>query len=230
MKTIEKVLVNFLREQQIQLKPKTYRGYKDTIEFFKDYLNDYAYEELNEEDSELFDKLYNEEDKEFCQIFGPDRISSCQISEFLGEFMIRKVIVSKEFMKTVSRVMRKFIKWIRGEGYMDEEEYDVSARAVDGLKNDLPNVAGLSDLIYEYAEYAPPMNFTKTVEGYFPVTKIQPGKLWLGDYSKQEGKIGPVFVSNEISSLCKVGWSICLKLGKTQKGWQILESGNVYPK
>jgi hypothetical protein len=67
-------------------------------------------------------------------------------------------------------------------------------------------------------------------EGYFPVTKIQPGKLWLKDYSGQEGKIGPVFVSDEISSLCKVGWMISLKLGKTRKGWEILESGNVYPK
>ena len=230
MKTIEKVLVEFLREQQIQLKPKTYRGYKDTIELFKDYLNGYAYQELDEEDSELFDKLFNEENKEFCQIFGHDKISSYQIGEFLGDFMIRKVTGSKEFMRTVSRVMRKFIKWIKKKGYMDEEEYEMAAQAVDSLKNDLPNVTELSDLIYEYAEYAPPINFTKTVEGYFPVTKIQPGKLWLGDYSEQEGKIGPVFVSDEISSLCKIGWSICLKLGKTRKGWEILESGNVYPK
>lgn len=229
MKTIEKVLVEFLREQQIQLKSKTYRGYKDAIELFKDYLNGYAYQELKEKDSELFDKLFNEENKEFCQIFGYDKISSCQIGEFLGDFMIRKVIVSKELMRTVNRVMRKFIKWIRKKGYVDEEEYDMAAQAVDGLKNDLPKVAELSDLIYEYTEYAPPIDFTKTVEGHFPVTKIQPGKLWLRNYLEQEGKIGPVFVSDEISSLCKVGWMISLKLGKTRRGWEILESGNVYP-
>jgi len=90
-------------------------------------------------------------------------------------------------------------------------------------------VVELSDLIYEYAQYAPPVDFTDTVDGYFTVTKIQPGKLWLEDYLGQGEKIGPVSVSDEISSLCKEGWTISLTLGKTKKGWQILESGNVYP-
>ena len=100
---------------------------------------------------------------------------------------------------------------------------------IDDFKDDLPKVVELSNLIYEYAQYAPPVDFSETVEGYFTVTKIQPGKLWLEDYSGQEGKIGPVRVSDEISSLCKEGWTLSLKLGKTKKGWQILESGNVYP-
>ena len=147
MKTIEKVLVEFLREQQIQLKPKTYRGYKDRIKLFKDCLNGYAYQELNGEDSKLFDKLFNEENKEFCQIFRHDKISSCQIGEFLGDFMIRKVTGSKELMRTVSKVMRKFIKWIRKKGYMDGEEYEVAAQAVDGLNNDLPKDAAVTFLL-----------------------------------------------------------------------------------
>jgi len=75
-----------------------------------------------------------------------DAFDNCQIGEFLGDFMIRKVIGSKELMRTVSRVVRKFIKWIREKGYMDEEEYEVVAQAVDGLKNDLPKVAELWSL------------------------------------------------------------------------------------
>jgi len=61
------------------------------------------------------------------------------------------------------------------------------------------------------------------------VTKIKPGELWFEDYIGPEEEIGPVFVFTEISSMCKVGWVISLELGKTIKGWQMLESGNAYP-
>ena len=117
MKTIKQVLEEFLEEQQARLKPKTYSGYEDAIFLFEQCLNGYAYQYLNEEDSKLFDKLYNEKNKEFCEIFGPDKIGPAEIGEFLDYFMIRKVIGSKELMKTVGRVMKKFVKWMDEKGY-----------------------------------------------------------------------------------------------------------------
>jgi len=45
--------------------------------------------------------------------------------EFLGYFMIRKVIGSKELMKTVVRVMRRFAKWMREKDYINEEKYEM---------------------------------------------------------------------------------------------------------
>ncbi len=229
MKTIKQVLREFLKEQQARFKPRTYRGYESAICLFEHCLNGCASQNLNEKDSKLFDELYNEENKEFCEIFGPDKIGSFEISEFLDYFMIRKVMGSKEFMKTVGRVMRKFVKWMNGKGYMNEEEYENTAEIVDELKDELPKVEGLSNLIYDYIQNNPPKDFTETVEGYFMVTKIKPGELWFEDYIGPEEEIGPVFVSTEISSMCKVGWVISLELGKTIKGWQMLESGNVYP-
>ena len=86
----------------------------------------------------------------------------------------------------------------------------------------------LSDLIYNYIEDNHPGDVTETREGYFTVTKIKPGKLWLGDYMGSSEDIGPVIVSDEISSSCKVGWTICLELGRTSNGWVMLGSGNVY--
>jgi hypothetical protein len=74
-----------------------------------------------------------------------------------------------------------------------------------------------------------PEDVSEAIEGYFQVTKIKPGKLWLEDQMGPEGEIGPVPVSSEISSKCKIGWVISLELGKTKKGWRMLESGNVYP-
>ena len=96
MKTIKQVFEEFLKEQQVRLKPSTYRrGYKDAMYLFEQCLNSYAYQYLDEKDSKLFDKLYNEKNKEFCEIFGPDKIGSSEIGEFLDYFMIRKVMGSK---------------------------------------------------------------------------------------------------------------------------------------
>ena len=60
------------------------------------------------------------------------------------------------------------------------------------------------------------------------MTKIKTGKLWVEEMGGGE-EIGPVLVSNDITSICKLGWVICLGLGKTNKGWGMLECGNVYP-
>jgi hypothetical protein len=229
MKTIKQILGEFLKEQQVRLKPKTYRGYEEAIDLFERCLDDYAYQNLDEKDSKLFDRLFKEKSKQFCEIFGPDKIGFAEISEFLDYFMIRKVMGSKELMKTVGRVMKKFVKWMKEKGYMKEEEYENTSEMVDELKDELPKVEELSDLIYDYIRNNPPEDFTETEEGYFSVTKIEPGKLWLEDYMGSGEEIGPVLVSTEISSRCKVGWVICLELGKTSKGWKMLESGNVYP-
>jgi hypothetical protein len=120
--------------------------------------------------------------------------------------------------------------WMNEKGYMNEAEYENSAEIVDELKGELPKVEELSSLIYDYIQNSPPEDFTESVEGYFRVIKIEPRKLWLEDYIGGAGTLGPVSVSTEISSMCKVGWVICLELGKISKGWQMLESGNVYPK
>ena len=229
MKTIKQVLDEFLAEQEARLKSSTYKGYKDTIYLFEQCLNGYAYQGLNKKDSKRFDKLYSEEHKEFCEVFGPDKIGSAEIGEFLDYFMIRKVVGSKELMKTVGRVMRKFVKWMEEKGYMQGEEYENAAELVDELKDELPRVEELSGLIYEYIQNQPPGSFSEIRDSYFRVTKIEPGKLWLEDDMGGDDDVGPMIVSTEISSLCKVGWVINLELGKTRKGWRMLESGNVYP-
>lgn len=227
MKTIKQVLNEFLKEQQARLKPSTYRGYDDAIYYFEACLNGYAHQYLDEKDSKLFDKLYDQ-GKEFCEIFGPGTIGSNEIGEFLDYFIIKKVMGSKELMKTVGRVMRKFVRWMNEKGYMSNEEYRITAERVDSLKDELPKVEELASMIYHYIENNLVEDFTRTVDGYFTVTKITPGKLWLEDMGGGQS-IGSIFVSSEISSLCKVGWVIYLELGKTTKGWQMLESGNVYP-
>jgi len=231
MKTIKQVFGEFLKEQRGRLKPGTARGYEDAIRLFEGYMNGYAANYLDKKERARLRKAEEEDKKEFCELFGPDRIGSSEISEFLDYYMIKKVIGSKELMKTVGRVMSKFVKWMHDKGYMEEEEFEASEVTVDELKDDLPMVEELACLIYDFIENNPPEEKVgEEKDSYFRVTKIGPGKLWLEDYLTGGKAIGPVPVSGKISSGCKEGWVICLTLGKTRRGWRMISVGNVYPK
>ena len=85
-------------------------------------------------------------------------------------------------------------------------------------------------MILDYVQKHPvKAQYTSDLDAYFRIVKIEPGKLWLEDYLRSGNKVGPVIVSEEINSKCKVGWTICLLLVKTGVVWRILESGYVLP-
>jgi hypothetical protein len=231
MKTIKQVFGEFLKEQGGRLKPGTLRGYEDAIRLIEGYLNGYAANYLDKKERARLKKAEAEEKKEFCDVFGPDKIGSSEIGEFLDYYMVRKVIGSKELMKTVGRVMRAFVKWMHEKGYMEEEDFEASELTVDELKDDLPLVEELACLIFDFIENNPPEEKVgEERDSYFRVKRIGPGKLWLVDFMTGGKEIGPVPVSGEISSGCKEGWVICLTLGKTRRGWRMLQVGNVYPR
>ena len=229
MVTIKQALKEFLKEQRARLKPATYKGYDYAIDLFVDYLDGYAYQYLDEKDAKRYDKLYTEQDKEFSDVFGPKTVDSSMVSEFLNDFMIRKVICGKGFMRTVGTVMMRLVTWMHEKGYMGDKEHEDAMARVDAVKEDLPKVAEAAELIFDYAEDSPIGEVTKTLNSYFTITRVKPGKLWFRDYMVGGKEIGPVPVSREISSLCEAGWAVSLELGKTKEGWWILQSGCVYP-
>lgn len=97
------------------------------------------------------------------------------------------------------------------------------------IKGDLPDADELPGLIFDYMEDNPHGGTGEILDSYFGVVQIEPGRLWLRDTVGPDEKVGPVFVSKEISSKCKVGWTINLKLGKAINGWEIMDVGLVYP-
>lgn len=108
MKTIEEVLKDFLNEQCPLLNQETSEDsedsedYEEVVNLFVQFLNSYAYLNLCEEDTELFDARYNKEDKEYCEIFGPEYIGDSEVEEFLSNYMIREVFadVDSESLRT----------------------------------------------------------------------------------------------------------------------------------
>ncbi len=227
---IEEVLERFLEDCRRQLKSATMRKYEDIIDLFQDSMDGYAHQYLDKGEAAFFDNLYNAEGKahrEFCQIFGPDKIPS-NVGEFLGYFMPRKVMCSKELLKAAGTVMKKLGKWLAEHGYISNEwAENMIERGTEAATN-LPVAEELAELLYEYANAHPISKWTDEIEDYFTIEKVEPGKLYLSDFMGAKDEIITLLLPRNITNLCKVGWDISLFLGKTGRGWQIIESGGAY--
>lgn len=227
-KTIEAVLDEFLKEQQKRLKPSTVRKYEDIIDLFQSCLDGYGHQCLNKQEAALFDRLYNaegDEHREFCQVFGPEKIPG-SVDEFLNYFMIRKVMCGKELMQAAGTVIKKLGKWLKEKGYIEAESAADVVGCGDTAVKELPAAEELAWMLADYAD-CNAVDCDEVIEDYFTIEAVEPGKMRLSAFSGNEEIIVPV--SRNISNACRVGWSISGAMGKTGKGWCILEAWNVYP-
>ena len=102
--TIDTVLDAFLHEQRLRLSERTYRNYEAVIRLLRDSLNSYAYSSLSDADATRWKEAVEAGDEEaFCHLFGPAKIPP-HLGEFLGYFMVRKVIAGQELLKAAGTV------------------------------------------------------------------------------------------------------------------------------
>lgn len=227
---IEEVLEQFLIGKRKQLKPSTIRKYETIIDLFKHSLNSYAYQALNNEESDMFDKLYEargDAQREFVQIFGPEKISG-NIGEFLGYFMPRKVSCGKEMLKSAGTVVKKLGKWLVENGYVNDESSSNMVELGKEASSELPAAEELAKMLFEYADCNPVSNWTDEIDDYLTVEKIEPGRIYFSNPEDIQGDAVVLALPKKMTDKCKAGWQINLFLGKTKKGWQIIEVGQVY--
>ncbi|HWR57353.1 MAG TPA: hypothetical protein VN328_00575 [Thermodesulfovibrionales bacterium] len=235
--SIEQALEEFLSEQLKKLKPKTASGYRDAIQLFKDCMNGYAYQSLSKAETALFDKYYNakgKEHKEFCQLFGPDKIAE-NTGEFLGYFLIRKVMAGGDFKRLAGAVIKKLSKWLAEKGYISEEDAAIGEEEGVAASRDLPKAEKAGNILYESAEH---LNFDPDELDdadyhdfdHYTIEKVEPEKLWLEVYT-EKGKItvGPIAVPKEATELLRKGWDISCAIARIRGKWRIVEVANVYP-
>jgi len=227
---IAEVLEWFLADQRRRLAPKTYATYEQAIALLTDCLNGYAYQGLDKPDAALFDRLYNAkgaEHCEFCQIFGPEHILP-NLGEFLDYFMVRKVIAGKETLRAAGTVTKKLARWLAEKGHVGAEDAEDAAQRGGKAARDLPKADELAALLHGFAEGQQRDTKEEKIEDHFTLTRVAPGKLWLeGMMDRRE--LGPIQVPGEISSRCKVGWTISGVVGRTGRRWKLVETWNVYP-
>ena len=131
---IKEVFDQFLSEQKSKLAPKTYRDYESVIDLFKNQLNGYAWNGIDDGE-----KAYDEakkQKKSFIDLYDHTHIED-NVGEFLDYFVPRKVMSGDEFiLKTCPRVIRKLLKWMRDKKLVDLTNDDIKAMCENQLWED----------------------------------------------------------------------------------------------
>lgn len=235
--TIDQAFEEFLEEQYARWKPSTVRKYEDVIGLLRHHLNGYGYEILSKKEGDLFDKYYNargEEHREFCQLFGPDKIVG-NLGMFLNYFLIRKVIAGPGLMKSAGTVIKKLSKWLTDRGYISTEDGEVGLEEGTDAARDLPKAEKAAGILAEAAyEFAPGIGDLEDGDylnfRHFSIARVEPGKLWFRNYPGQKPELlGPVIVPRAATQLLEEYWDISCALGRVRGKWRMVEVANVYP-
>jgi hypothetical protein len=226
--TIDEVLGRFLADQRERLSDKTFRRYEEVVQLLRHSLDGYAYSSLDESARQRWDAEFEaNEEGAFCRLFGPEKIPA-HLGEFLGYFMVRKVIASQELLKASGTVTGKFVRWLSERGYIDDQSAEDASERASEASRDLPIADRLGMMLHDVAARAPEIDPEQVadqdwVEDYLQITDVQPGRIWF------EGGIGPIIVPRKASDLARPGWSLFITAARTTNAWHLLEVGFVYP-
>ena len=143
--------------------------------------------------------------------------------------MVRKVIAGQDLLRAAGTVTKKLAAWLAEKGYAGAAEAGRAKALGRSAARDLPRAEALSRILYELGEGPAEGRLVEEFEDdYAEIARVEPGRLWFQGTGGEP--IGPVAVPRRGSDLACVGWSVsALVLGRTRRGWRILEIGNVYP-
>jgi len=201
-----------------------------SLELLRHGLDGYGYQHVARAGRDRWSAAYNDgEEDAFCRMFGARDLVR-YLDEFLGHFLIRKVLMPEEEVARTVEDVRGFIEWLAAE----REITPVAARKALGeiarASVDLPAAERLGHLLYAIAragEAKPPRGatpeFDEIVEDFLVIERVAPGRIWFLD------GVGPIKVPEAASAVARPGWTINLVLGRRGTAWEVLEVGNVYP-
>ena len=227
--TIDQALDAFLEDQRRRLSARTMRSYEDVVDLLRHSLNGYAYDSLDKAGRKRFEQAFKAGDEEaFCHLFGPEHILG-HLSEFLGYFMVWKVIAGQELLRSAGTVTKKLASWLYEQGYASAEEREEAVEQGIRSARDLPRAERLAGLLYQQSRTTPPFDPgapgpEDLIEDYLVIERVEPGMLYFS------GGIGPLAVSKQASALAEVGWGVNATLARLKKTWRVVEVGNVYPR
>lgn len=225
--SIDVLLNEFLAEQEKRLAPRTFANYVTVTYLLRDCLNGYGYQSLSAADLTRWESAAERGDEDaFVVLFGADKIAE-NLGEFLGYFMVRKVMAGEELLRASGTVTKKLTKWLGQRGYLDASTMEVAVERSGDAARDLPKAEKLSRLLFEQSQKSTldtaELDEDHCVDDYLMIERVESGVLWF------EGGIGPVNVPKDASDIAQPGWSVNVVLARGSGSWQIVEVGNVYP-
>ena len=224
---IKVVLAEFIADQRKRLKPKTLRRYESIVQLLEASMDGYAYQYLDENETALWDVHFNAEGRdhrEFCEIFGPEKIPE-NVGEFLGYFMPHKVMCGKDLLRAAGTVTRKLGRWLAEKGFVSGDSADDMADRGARASKILPAAATLSDMLAAHAD-ATAGPVSKRVEGRFVVLAVGAASLDLEEMMSDAKMTVPV--PRSAAKACQLGWRISGCVGKSARGWRLVEVWNIY--
>lgn len=224
--TIDTLFRAFLSDQRDRLAPRTLRKYETVIELFVDCLDHYGHQYLEPDELAQWEAAVEHDDEAFVHLFGADKIVD-NLGEFLGYFMVRKVIAGEELLRAAGTVTKKLAAWLAEHGHLAAADAREAADRGANAARELPRAGRLSRLLFEHAGRSSVdvtgVSDDDYVEDFLAISRVGPGELWF------EGGIGPVDVPEAASALAQPGWSVNVVLARHRGRWQVVEVGNVYP-
>ena len=178
--TIETVLKLFIKETAAAKGSKK-ADKKGATELFMNFLNGYAHRSLSSDEGILFDHYYNLEGKghkEFCQVFGPDKILE-NIGEFVGYFLIRRVMMPGDQMAESARVVAELCKWLLAKNMVPAEDVRNAIEKAERAAQQLPRAEDANRIIWQLAQKCPQDTQEYVDFGYMTVTRIENDSIWL---------------------------------------------------
>lgn len=226
--TIDELIARYLSDAVS--KGSRRRRAEQALDLLRAGLNGYAYQYLSRADQARWSAVFNDEGDEqaFCRLFAAKYIVK-YLNEFLGYFLIRKVIMPEEEVAATIEDVRGFVAWLGETGAITPSAARQSLGRLASASVDLPAAERLGKVLYELgrknrdARGASPPRFEEIVEDYLVIERVAPARLWF------IGGIGPVKVPEAASAVARPGWTINLVLGRQGTTWDVLEVGNVYP-
>jgi hypothetical protein len=201
-----------------------------SLELLRHGLDGYGYQHLSRADREHWSAAFNDGDETcFSRMFGAREVAR-YLDEFLGYFLIRKVLMSEDEVARTVEDVHGFIEWLAAERELTPAAARRALGRIATASADLPVAERLARLLHEIAR----ANEAKArrgaipepeevVEDYLVIERVAPGRIWFLD------GVGPIKVPEAASAIARPGWTVNLVLGRRGAAWDVLEVGNVYP-
>jgi hypothetical protein len=206
------------------------REVDQSLQLLRHGLDGYGYQHLSRADHDRWYAAFNDgEEDAFCRMFGAREIAK-YLDEFLGYFLIRKVLMPEDEVARTVEDARGFVEWLAAEHELTPAAARKALGGIATASVDLPAAERLGRLLHEIARAnaEPPrraagLEFDEIVEDFLVIERVAPGRIWFLD------GIGPIKVPEAASAVARPGWTINLVLGRRGAAWDVLEVGNVYP-
>jgi hypothetical protein len=133
MTTISEAFRKFLDEQETSLKSETFLDCEDVILLYEEFLEFSAEDFLSDEDMSLYTAKHKRDNKNYCDIFGPEHLTPSGIKEFLEDYVVESG-GGKKLVGTAARVLNQFFEWSRDEGLIEEKALEANSEVLEKYK------------------------------------------------------------------------------------------------